>query len=208
MNLISTLAMAMGSSWVSGIRLYATVATLGLLGRFAHLRLPGELEVLTNGWVIGIATALFVVEFFADKIPYLDSTWDVIHTFIRIPAGAVLAAAAFGDFDRRVQVVALLVGGGLALSAHGTKAAARAAVNLSPEPFSNIVVSLVEDVVAVVSIMLAIFLPIALIVLVTGFVVLSLFLLPKIIRLMRGGIGRMRRATERHFPQRRKVAKS
>ena len=208
MNLISTLAMAMGSSWVSGIRLYATVATLGLLGRFAHLRLPGELEVLTNGWVIGIATALFVIEFFADKIPYLDSTWDVVHTFIRIPAGAVLAAAAFGDFDRRVQVVALLFGGGLALSAHGTKAIARAGVNLSPEPFSNIVVSLVEDAVAVVSIMLAIFLPIALIVLVTGFVVLSLFLLPKIIRLMRGGFGRVRRATERHFPQRRKVAKS
>jgi hypothetical protein len=195
MNLISTLAMAMGSSWVSGIRLYATVATLGLLGRFAHLRLPGELEVLTNGWVIGIATALFVIEFFADKIPYLDSTWDVVHTFIRIPAGAVLAAAAFGDFDRRVQVVALLVGGGLALSAHGTKAAARAAVNLSPEPFSNIVVSLVEDAVAVVSIVLTIFLPIVLIVLVTGFVVLSLFLLPKIIRLMRRGFGRMRRAT-------------
>ena len=190
MNLIGTIAMAMGSSWVSGIRLYATVATLGLLGRFAHLRLPGELEVLTNGWVIGIATALFVIEFFADKIPYLDSTWDVVHTFIRIPAGAVLAAAAFGDFDRRVQVVALLVGGGLALSAHGTKATARAAVNLSPEPFSNIVVSLVEDTVAVVSIVLAIFLPIALIVLVTGFVVLSLFLLPKIIRLMRGGFGK------------------
>jgi hypothetical protein len=196
MNLIGTLAMAMGSSWVSGIRLYATVATLGLLGRFAHLRLPGELEVLTNGWVIGIATGLFVVEFFADKIPYLDSTWDVAHTFIRIPAGAVLAAAAFGDFDRRVQVVALLVGGGLALSAHGTKAAARAAVNLSPEPFSNIVVSLVEDAVAVVSIVLTIFLPIVLIVLVTGFVVLSLFLLPKIIRLMRRGFGRVRRAAK------------
>jgi len=167
-----------------------------LLGRFAHLRLPGELEVLTNWWVIGIATGLFVVEFFADKIPYLDSTWDVIHTFIRIPAGAVLAAAAFGDFDRRVQVVALLIGGGLALSAHGVKATARAAVNLSPEPFSNIVVSLAEDAVAVVSILLAIFLPIALITLVTGFVVLSLFLLPKIIRLMRGGFGRVRRATE------------
>ena len=208
MNLIGTLAMAMGTSWVSGIRLYATVATLGLLGRFAHLRLPGELEVLTNWWVIGIATGLFVVEFFADKIPYLDSTWDVIHTFIRIPAGAVLAAAAFGDFDRRVQVVALLVGGGLALSAHGTKAIARAAVNLSPEPFSNIVMSLVEDAVAVLSILLAIFLPIALIMLVTGFVVLSLFLLPKIIRLLRGGFGRVRRATEGHFPQRRKVAKT
>jgi hypothetical protein len=195
MNLIGTLAMAMGSSWVSGIRLYAAVATLGLLGRFAHLRLPGELDVLTNWWIIGIASGLLVIEFFADKIPYLDSAWDVIHTFIRIPAGAVLAAAAFGDFDRKVQVVALLVGGGLALSAHGTKATARAAVNLSPEPFSNVVVSLVEDAVAIISIVLAFLLPIVLIVLVTGFVVLSLFLLPRIARLLRRGFGRARRAT-------------
>ena len=195
MNLIGTIAMAMGSSWVSGIRLYAAVATIGLLGRFAHLRLPGELEVLTNWWIIGIAAGLLVVEFFADKIPYLDSTWDVIHTFIRIPAGAVLAAAAFGDFDRKVQVVAFLVGGGLALSAHGTKATARAAVNLSPEPFSNIVVSLVEDAVAIVSIVMAFFLPIVLIILVTAFVVVSIFLLPKIIRILRKGLGRMRRAT-------------
>jgi hypothetical protein len=195
MNLIGTLALAMGSSWVSGLRLYAAVATLGLLGRFAHLRLPGELEVLTSWWVIGIALGLLVIEFFADKIPYLDSSWDLIHTFIRIPAGAVLAAAAFGDFDRKVQIVALLLGGGLALSAHGTKATARAAVNLSPEPFSNIIVSLVEDAVAVISMVMAFFLPIALIILVTGFVVLSLFLLPKIVRIFRGGFRKVRRAT-------------
>src|SRR5688572_32604161 len=106
-QLISTIAIAMGSSWVSGINLYASVATLGLLGRFANLQLPGELEVLTSWWVIGIAAALYVVEFFADKIPYLDSTWDVIHTFIRVPAGAILAAGAFGDFDRTIQVIAL-----------------------------------------------------------------------------------------------------
>jgi|SRR5947207_6640760 len=195
MNLISTLALAMGSSWVSGIRLYAAVATLGLLGRFAHLTLPGELAILTNWWIIGIASGLFVIEFFVDKIPYLDSTWDVIHTFIRIPAGAVLAAAAFGDFDRKVQIVALLLGGGLAFSAHGTKATARAAVNLSPEPFSNVVVSLIEDVIAIISIVLAFLLPIVMIILVTGFVVLSFFLLPKIFRLVRGGFRRVNRAT-------------
>ena len=103
MNLIGTIAMGMGSSWVSGIRLYAAVAMLGLLGRFANLKLPGELEVLTNWWIIGIALALLVIEFFADKIPYLDTIWDAVHTFIRIPAGAVLAAAAFGDFDRKVK---------------------------------------------------------------------------------------------------------
>jgi hypothetical protein len=195
MNLISTIAMAMGSSWVSGIRLYAAVATLGLLGRFAHLNLPGELSILTNWWIIGIASGLFLIEFFADKIPYLDSTWDVVHTFIRIPAGAVLAAAAFGDFNRPVQLVALLVGGGLAFSAHGTKATARAAVNLSPEPFSNVVVSLIEDVVAVVSIVLAFLLPIVLILLVTAFVVFSIFFLPKIYRLLRGGYRRLSGAT-------------
>src|ERR1041384_5444621 len=95
MDFISTLAVSLGASWVSGINLYATVATLGLLSRFAHLRLPGELDVVTNWWVIGVALGLYTIEFFADKIPYVDSTWDVIHTFIRIPAGAVLAATAF-----------------------------------------------------------------------------------------------------------------
>ena len=191
MNLIGTLAIAMGSSWVSGIRLYAAVATLGLLGRFAHLRLPGELTLLTSWWVIGIASALFVVEFFADKIAYVDSVWDVVQTFIRIPAGAVLAAAAFGDFDRSVQLVALLLGGGLAFSAHATKASARAAINLSPEPASNIVVSLLEDVVALASMVLAYLLPVVLIVLVLVFVFASIFILPKIIRLLRGAVRRV-----------------
>src|SRR6185436_9150254 len=140
MNLIHTLSIAMGASWVSGISLYASVAMLGLLSRFAHLELPGELQVLTNWWVIGIAVTLFVVEFIADKIPVVDSVWDVVHTFIRIPAGAILAATAFGDFDKTVQVIAFLLGGGLALSSHGTKAATRAIVNTSPEPVSNVVV--------------------------------------------------------------------
>jgi hypothetical protein len=197
MNLIGTLAMAMGSSWVSGIRLYAAVATLGLLGRFANLRLPGELELLTNWWVIGVALGLFVVEFFADKIPYLDSTWDVIHTFIRIPAGAVLAAAAFGDFDRRVQMVAFLLGGGLALSAHGTKATARAAINLSPEPVSNIVTSLFEDALAIGSILLAYFLPLLLIIFLLIFLLASIFFVPKIARLLRSGLRKVSRAPGR-----------
>src|SRR6476620_8518571 len=146
MNFISTLAVSLGTSWVSGINLYATVATLGLLGRFAHLKLPGELGVVTNWWVIGVALFLFVVEFIADKVPVVDSVWHVIHTFIRIPAGAVLAATAFGDSDRSVQVIALLVGGGLALSSYGTKASLRALVNASAEPVSNIIVSRLEDV--------------------------------------------------------------
>lgn len=192
MNLIGTLAIAMGAGWVSGINLYAAVATLGLLGRVANLHLPGELNVLTSWWIIGIATALYIIEFFADKIPYVDSAWDAIHTFIRIPAGAVLAATAFGEFDSSVQVVAFLLGGGLALSAHGTKATARAALNLSPEPVSNIVVSLAEDVLAVGSILLSIFVPVALIILIVTFLIVSIFLIPRIIRVMRDAITRVR----------------
>ena len=182
MDFISTLAIGMGASWVSGINLYATVATLGLLGRLANLKLPGELEVVTNWWVIGVALFLFVVEFVADKIQVVDSVWDVIHTFIRIPAGAILAATAFGDFDRRIQVIALLVGGGLALSSHGTKAATRAVINASPEPVSNIVVSLAEDVLVIVSVLLAVFLPILVFFVIAAGLAFSIWILPKVIR--------------------------
>ena len=184
-QLISTIAVAMGSSWVSGINLYATVATLGLLSRFAHLRLPGELEVLTSWWVIGIAVVLYVIEFFADKIPLVDSTWDVIHTFIRIPAGAVLAAGAFGNFDRSIQVIALLLGGGLALSSHGTKAATRAILNTSPEPVSNVVASVVEDILAVVSIVCSVLFPVLLFVIVGVGLVISFLVFRQIIRFLR-----------------------
>ena len=185
MSFISTLAIAMGASWVSGINLYAAVATLGLLSRFANLKLPGELEALTNWWVIGIALFLFAVEFIADKIQVVDSVWDVIHTFIRIPAGAVLAATAFGDFDKSVQVIAFLLGGGLALSSHGTKAAARLAINASPEPVSNVVASLFEDVLAIGSILLSVLLPVAVFFVIAAGLLLSFWLLPKVVRFFR-----------------------
>ena len=175
----------MGSAWVSGINLYACVATLGLLSRFAHLRLPGELEVVTNGWVIGVALALYVIEFVADKVPWVDSTWDVIHTFIRIPAGAVLAAAAFGDFDRSIQVIALLLGGGLALSSHGTKAATRAVLNTLPEPVTNAVVSVAEDVLAIVSVVAAVFFPVLLFVIVAAGLLVSIYLFNRVVRFFR-----------------------
>ena len=194
MNLISTLAIAMGAGWVSGINLYAAVATLGLLGRFAHLRLPGELDILTSWWIIGLAVTLYLIEFIADKVPYVDSIWDAIHTFIRVPAGAVLAATAFGDFDRGVQVAAFLLGGGLALSAHGTKAGARAAINLSPEPASNIVVSLTEDVIAVGSVLLSIFAPYLLIVLIVLFLAISFLMMRRILAAMKAMMLRLRRA--------------
>jgi hypothetical protein len=175
----------LGASWVSGINLYATVATLGLLGRLAHLKLPGELDVVTNWWVIGVALFLFVVEFIADKVPVVDSVWDVIHTFIRIPAGAVLAATAFGNFDRSIQVIAFLVGGSLALSSHGTKASLRALVNTSPEPFSNIVLSLLEDVLVVGSVLLAVFLPALVFFVIGAGLAISLWIMPRVVRFFR-----------------------
>ena len=194
MNLISTLAIAMGAGWVSGINLYAAVATLGLLGRFANLKLPGELDILTSWWIIGLALALYLIEFVADKVPYVDNIWDAIHTFIRVPAGAVLAATAFGDFDRGVQVAAFLLGGGLALSAHGTKASARAAINLSPEPASNIVVSLTEDAIAVGSVLLSIFAPLVLFAVIAVFLTVSFLMLRKIINALKAMMLRLRQA--------------
>ncbi len=185
MNFISTLAIAMGASWVSGINLYACVATLGLLSRFANLQLPGELEVLTNWWVIAVAATLYVIEFVADKVPLVDSTWDVIHTFIRVPAGAILGAAAFGEFDKSVQAIAFLLGGGLALSSHGTKAAARAVINTSPEPVSNIVVSTLEDLLAVIAVVLSVFLPYLLFGVVGLGLVITALVLPRIFRFFR-----------------------
>ncbi len=188
MDFVSTLGLAMGASWVSGINLYATVATLGLLGRFAHLPLPGGLEALTNWWVIAIALGLYVIEFVADKVPYVDSIWDTVHTFVRVPAGAALAATAFGDFDRSVQVIAFLLGGGLAFSSHGTKASTRLAINASPEPVTNLAASLTEDVVAVGSTLLAAYFPIILIIIVVCFVAFSIIILPKIIGVLRRGL--------------------
>jgi len=139
----------MGSAWLSGINLYATVLTLGLLQRFHVASLPGDLGFLSHTWVLAAAAVLFAIQFVADKIPAVDSVWDMIHTFIRIPAGAVLAASAFAHFDPKVKLLAVLIGGGLAFSSHGTKTATRLAANVSPEPFSNIVLSLIGDAIAV-----------------------------------------------------------
>lgn len=185
MDLIGTLGLAFGAAWTSGINLYAMAATLGLLGRFAGLDLPGDLGVMTSWWVIGAAAALYAVEFVADKVPVVDSAWDVVHTFIRIPAGAVVAAAALGDFSPTVQVVALLVGGGLALSSHGAKAATRAVINLSPEPASNVVASLVEDGVAFGGTLLAVFLPVVALVVVVAAAIASALVMRRFARLAR-----------------------
>ncbi len=182
MEWFSTLSLALGSAWTSGINLYATVSVLGLLQKFGGVKLPGGLDVLDNWWIIGIAGGLYIVEFFADKIPYVDSVWDVVHTFIRVPAGAVVAWAAVSDMDPAIVIPATLIGGGLALSSHGTKATARMAANLSPEPISNWVLSLVEDVIAIVGAVLAVFAPVLIAIVLVVFVLFFFWFFPKIFR--------------------------
>jgi Domain of unknown function (DUF4126) len=185
MEWFSTLSLALGTAWTSGINLYATVTVLGMLQKFGATKLPMGLTVLDNWWIIGIAGFLFAVEFFADKIPYVDSVWDVIHTFIRVPAGAVMAYAATNEMDPTLSTVATLLGGGLALSSHGTKSALRATANLSPEPVSNWILSLAEDAIAIVGSFLAVFAPILIAIVLVIFVIIFGWFAPKIFRAMR-----------------------
>ena len=146
---IGQLALALGSSLTAGLNLYITILTLGLLGRYEVLELPASMEVLSHPWVLVTAAVLFLVEFVADKVPYVDSTWDAIHGFIRVPAGAILAVAAMSDLPAPLVWVAALVGGVVSFSAYGAKASTRLAVNATPEPFSNWILSLLEDIVSV-----------------------------------------------------------
>src|SRR5215203_1602988 len=185
MEWFSTLTLALGSAWTSGINLYATVTVLGLLQKFGSTKLPGGLDVLDNWWIIGIAGFLYLVEFFADKIPYVDSVWDVIHTFIRVPAGVIVAYAATYQLDPGVYIPAALVGGGLAFSAHGTKAALRVGANLSPEPVSNWVLSIVEDIIAFVGTLLAVFAPVIIAIVLVLFTIFFVWFFPKILRALR-----------------------
>ena len=177
MNPIETLGLALGAGFSSGLNLYATVATLGLLQRFGVLRLPPGLQILSHPWVLAIAIALYLLEFFADKIPYFDTFWDAIHTFIRPPAAALLAFAAAGAAPPEWRWGAALIAGGVALTSHGAKASARAAVNASPEPFSNWILSFGEDVLAVWLSWMAATHPVATTIIVVALVTLCAFLL-------------------------------
>ena len=182
---LPTLSLALGSAWTSGINLYATVSVLGLLQKFGATKLPGGLDVLDNWWIIGVAGVLYLIEFFADKIPYVDSVWDVVHTFIRVPAGAIVAYAATNQMDESVGVIATLLGGGLAFSSHGTKAALRAGANLSPEPVSNWALSIVEDVIAFVGALLSVFAPVLIAIVLVIFLVFFVWFFPKVLRAVR-----------------------
>jgi len=175
----------LGAGFSSGLNLYATVATLGLLQRLGVLRLPPGLQVLSHPWVLGIAIALYLLEFFADKIPYFDTLWDAIHTFIRPPAAAILAYAAAGAAPPEWRWGAALIAGGVALTSHGAKASTRAAVNTSPEPFSNWILSFGEDLLAVWLTWMATAHPLATSIIVAALLALSIFLLYHLFRFAR-----------------------
>ncbi len=191
MDLLQTLGLALGAGFSSGLNLYATIATLGLLQRFDIIHLPGALQVLSHPWVLGIAIALYAIEFLADKIPYVDSVWDVIHTLIRPPAAALLAYGATAAAPPEWRWGAALLAGGVALTSHGTKASARAAANTSPEPFSNWLLSLGEDALAVWLTWMATVHPTATIVVVAFLMVLAAFLLFHLFRFLRRALQRL-----------------
>ncbi|MGE0684808.1 MAG: DUF4126 domain-containing protein [Candidatus Binatia bacterium] len=187
MGVLESLSLAMGTAWTAGINLYATIAALGIAGSAGMIQLPPDLQILSHPLVIGVACIMYVVEFFADKVPLVDSGWDVLHTFIRVPAGAILAARAMGDKSPALELAALLAGGTVALAAHGTKATVRLAINASPEPFSNWVASMSEDVVALGGIWLIFHHPILMLGLVVGFTALAVWLVPRLFRLAKRG---------------------
>jgi hypothetical protein len=184
MDWLPTLTTGLGSAWLSGINLYATVATLGLLQRLGLAELPGDLTVLADGWIIALAAGLYAIEFVADKIPAVDTVWDAVHTFVRVPAGAILAASAFAEFDPSVRVAALLVGGGLALGSHGGKAVTRVAVN-TMAPGAGAAVSVAEDALAVGSTALMTFFPLVFLVLLVLVLMGTVWLSPRIARALR-----------------------
>ncbi len=182
---IPVLALAFGSAFTSGLNLYATIAALGIAGDLGAIQLPPELQVLAHPAVIAVAVLLYVVEFFADKTPYVDSVWDAVHTFIRVPAGAILAARAFGPLSPPVELAAMLAGGSVALAAHATKATTRLALNTSPEPFTNWMASVTEDVAALVGIWLILRHPLVMLVVVAAFLLLVAWTAPKMWRGLR-----------------------
>jgi len=191
MNPVETLGLALGAGFSSGLNLYATIATLGLLQRFGVIHLPASLQVLAHPWVLGIGIALYAIEFLADKIPFVDSVWDVIHTAIRPPAAALLAYGAAGAAPPEWRWGAALLAGGVALTSHGTKASARAAVNASPEPFSNWMLSFGEDALAVWLTWMATVHPRATIVVVALLIALAVFILFHLFRFLRRALQRL-----------------
>jgi len=191
MEIVDQIALAMGAAWTCGINLYATVAVLGIMGLTGHIVLPQELAFLQSPEVIAIAGFMYFVEFFVDKTPGADSAWDALHTFIRIPAGAVIAAQAMAPVSQEAQFIAFLLGGAITTSAHGTKAASRLMINTSPEPFSNWFASLAEDFTAIGALWVTFNHPYIIIGFVIVFFIFALWITPKIFRAFKTIMGKL-----------------
>ncbi|RLT92303.1 DUF4126 family protein [Ketobacter sp.] len=183
--LISTLALTMGVSWASGVNLYAALLVLGIGGATGNIDLPPDLQSLQDPLVIMAAGAMYAVEFFADKTPGVDSGWDTLHTFVRIPAGAMLAAGAVGDVTPTLEIAAGILGGGMAATSHATKAGTRLLINTSPEPVTNWIASFSEDFLVLAGLWAALNHPIAFLIFLLVFIALVIWLLPKIFRALR-----------------------
>ena len=180
--IIKTIATSMGTAWASGINLYATLLVLGILQATGNVALPPGLEMLGNPMVIMAAGLMYAVEFFADKMPGVDTGWDALHTFIRIPAGAILAYGAVADVSQPAALAAAIVGGSLAAGSHATKAGSRVLINASPEPFTNWTASVGEDILVIGGVWTALHYPWAFVVFLILFILLMIWLLPKILR--------------------------
>lgn len=191
MDAVQQVALAAGMAWGSGLRLYAVLFAAGLLGRLGYVDLPPGLEILEHNWVLLAAGTMLAIEFLADKVPAVDTLWDAVHSFIRIPAGAVLAAAAMSEAEPAVALVAAILGGTLAAGTHAAKAGSRALINTSPEPFSNIAASFGEDALLVGGLYLAWAHPLAFLAALALFVLLLVWLLPKLWRGVRLVFGRL-----------------
>lgn len=183
-SIIATLALTLGASWASGINLYAVLLVLGFGGATGHIDLPPDLQILEDPMVIAAAALMYAVEFFADKVPGVDTGWDTLHTFIRIPAGALLAAGAVGDVSPVMELAAAIVGGSLATTSHATKAGTRMLINTSPEPFTNWGASITEDLLVLGGLWAALNHPVLFLAMLVVFLALAIWLLPKLWRLI------------------------
>ncbi len=179
-QIVKTISLTMGAAWGSGINLYATILVLGLLGLTGNIVLPQSLEILMDPLVVGAAAIMYFIEFFVDKVPGVDTGWDTLHTFIRIPAGILLAAGAVGEVNPAVAIAAGVLGGGLAATTHATKSGSRLIINASPEPFSNWIASLIEDIAVITGVWAALIHPWAFLTLLAIFIVLVIWIIPKL----------------------------
>ncbi|MGR8998242.1 MAG: DUF4126 domain-containing protein [Gammaproteobacteria bacterium] len=176
----TTLALTMGLAWASGINLYATLLTLGFLANSGNIVLPPDLQIVADPMVMVAAGLMYFIEFFADKVPGVDTGWDAIHTFIRIPAGAMLAAGAIGDLNPAVELAAAIMGGSMAAASHASKAGTRVLINTSPEPFSNWFASVGEDIAVIGGVWACINHPALFLIALFFFILLMIWLLPRI----------------------------